>query len=50
MCAKLPILRILGHVIVNWDTKKHKMAIFGLKIYYTIHFITQKPLDVKAEI
>ena len=31
----MPILGILGHVIVDWNTKKHKKTvIFGLKSYY----------------
>ena len=29
----VPILGIMGHVIMNWDTKKYKTAIFGLRIY-----------------
>ena len=29
----VPILGIPGHVIVNLDTKKQKIGIFGMKIY-----------------
>ena len=43
---RVPILGILGKVIVNWDAKKQKMAIFGLKIYYLP--ITQKLLNVQS--
>ena len=43
----MPIFGILGHVIVNWDTKKHKKtAIFVLKTYFFAY--TLKPFRVQS--
>ena len=41
-------LGILGHVIVNWDAKKHKNAIFGLKSYWFVyHSKTTRRVQLK---
>ena len=41
------ILGILGHVIVNWDTKKHKKRRFSAWKFVNSP-VTQKPLDVQT--
>ena len=47
----VPILWILGHLIVNRDTKEHnKTAIFDLKIKLLIRLYFKNRITCKAEI